>query len=275
MVGRCTGRAGDKDFMPIESGPTGERKVRSLLLFLMVLAFGLWFAYDGWVGYPAQNVAEHLDQLPKEHREAAKSARIYNAVIEANLAAAKQIFNQYSKSPEKLRAELERLFGGPPSVETKEAFFYFGPTYRVTVPVDSRRNAEGLVGRAAQKSATDIQWQKGLAVGLILYSVYLLFFVLRVRKTWLVLSSEGLSYRGVGPIGWDAMSALDISNFARKGYVDLLYDDQGTQRKMRLDEYHLEKFDDVIDELCAKKGFENPLPVEEPAPQSSSDQIAS
>ena len=54
--------------MPIESGPTGERKVRSSLLFLMVLVFGLWFAYDGWIGYPGENYRENLEQLPSEQR---------------------------------------------------------------------------------------------------------------------------------------------------------------------------------------------------------------
>ncbi len=38
--------------MRIESGPTGERKVRVLLMLVMFAGFSIWFAYDGFIGYP-------------------------------------------------------------------------------------------------------------------------------------------------------------------------------------------------------------------------------
>ncbi len=255
--------------MPIESGPTGERKVRSLLLFLMMLAFSLWFAYDGWIGYPAENVKEHLEQLPTEYREAAKNPTIYKTVNEAKTAALRRKVNGHPNNLAAIRADMQQVFGGPPSFETKDTIYYFGPCYRVSVLVDAAKGSDRVVGRFAEKNATTILWQKGLAVVLALFSIYLLFFVRSVRRTKLVLDERGLTYRTANPISWDAMRSLDISRFSRKGFVDLEYDDQGDSRKVRLDEYHLEKFDDIVDELCARKGFENPLPVnEEPAPQS-------
>ncbi|HKQ48629.1 MAG TPA: hypothetical protein VJZ71_11210 [Phycisphaerae bacterium] len=253
--------------MPIESGPTGERKVRSSLLFLMVLVFGFWFAYDGWIGYPGENYRENLEQLPADRGEANKDIRVYKTVNEESSLAANQLTKKYRGRPETIRSKLESLFGGPPSFETKDTMYYFGPAYRVTIPLDATRSDDQkVVGRATEKSATDILFQKGLGIGLLIFAAYLLVFVLRVRGTRLVLNEAGLQYCGRGPISWEAMRELDISKFSRKGHVDLVYDDNGSPRRLRLDEYHLEKFDEVIDEICARKGFENPLPTtEEPA----------
>lgn len=256
--------------MPIESGPTGERKVRSSLLFLMVLVFGLWFAYDGWIGYPGENYRENLEQLPSEQREAIKDIRVYESVNEESSLTANQLIKRFHGKPDTVRSKLESLFGGPPSFKTKDTMYYFGPAYRVIIPLDfNSTDDRRVLGRATEKSATDILFQKGLGIGLLVFAAYLLFFVLRVRRTRLVLNDSGLEYYGAEPVTWEAMQALDISHFSRKGRVDLVYDDHGTQRRVRLDEYHLEKFDEVVDEICARKGFENPLPTtEEPAPGS-------
>ena len=253
--------------MPIESGPTGERKVRSTLLFLMVLIFGLWFAYDGWVGYPGENYRENLEQLPADQRESVSKLRVYDTVNEASSLSANQLVSKFRGQPDTVRSKLEALFGGPPSFESKDTIYFFGPAYRVVIPTDFNSTTDRKVmGRATEKSATDILFQKILAVGLLIFAAYLLFFVLRVRGTRLILNEAGLQYRGARPISWEAMRELDITNFSRKGRVDLVYDDNGSQRRLRLDEYHLEKFDEVIDELCARKGFENPLPTTEEPP---------
>lgn len=256
--------------MPIQSGPTGERKVRSSLLFLMVLVFGLWFAYDGWIGYPGENYRENLDQLPTEQRETTKDLRVYDSVNVDSSSSANQVIKKFRGQPATVRSKLEALFGGPPSYETKDAMYYFGPAYRVIIPLDfDSTDDRNVLGRATEKSATDILFQKGLGIGLLIFAAYLFISVMRVRRTRLVLDESGLDYRGAEPITWESMRALDISNFSRKGHVDLVYDIDGTQRRLRLDEYHLEKFDEVIDEICARKGFENPLPTtEEPASDS-------
>lgn len=252
--------------MHIESGPTGERKVRTLLLFLMVAVFSAWFAYDGWVGYPKSNYKEHLGQLTKEERETVGDLPVYPTVTQHNWEPA---FESIKQAPDaQRRAMLEELFGAKPSYENVEALYYFGPAYRVKVALNDGVPALPMVGSSATKSETSIQWQLYLAVVLAVVSVYLLWFVSGVFRTHLVLDDSGLTLNGRDPIAWDAMKRLDISRFADKGWVDLHYDENGAESKLRLDEYHLAKFDDVIDEICARKGFENPLPVEESEHQS-------
>jgi hypothetical protein len=258
---RPTAPAGFEDGMRIESGPTRERKIRTSLVFLMVAVFALWFAYDGWYGWPAENLRENLEQIPSgPDRDRAMAGRpvVYASVNADSLPAAEKACKQVGRAAQ--RAALETLYGGPPSVETPNAWYYFGPAYRVVVGLDKIQPEAG--GRATVHKDLDLAGQKFLAIALGGLSVYLLWFTLNVRRTRLVLDDAGLTYRGKGPIAWDDMTSLDVSRFNDKGWVDLHYDDHATPRKVRLDEYHLQAFDEVIDAICAHKGFENPLPVE-------------
>ncbi len=245
--------------MRIESGPTSERKIRTLLMLIMVGGFSIWFAYDGFIGYPAKNFDEHLQQLPTDLREEAASARIYESVTADTLAAAQGAAGKFDE--QKQKAALEQLYGGPPSFETSDKWYYFGPCFRVDVTLSSGKLT--VRGSATEKTETSILWQKLLSLALGVGAVVLLLFWLRIVRTRLVLDDAGLTYRGKGPIRWDDMKALRISEFAKKGWVDLVYDDHGTERALRLDEYHIAKFDATIDAICSNKAFENPLPVEQ------------
>ncbi|RIK69359.1 MAG: hypothetical protein DCC65_01045 [Planctomycetota bacterium] len=252
--------------MRIESGPTGERKVRTTLMLLMVAVFAVWFAYDGLVGYPAKNAREYRDQLAPEERETAGVLPILRGVTAESWEALKPSVK--SASPTERRALIEKAFGGKPSYENKEALFYFGPAYQVKFTVRDGNPVDPMIGAAPTTSATSIATQKYIAVGLAVLAVYLLRFVMKVRNTRLVLDEAGLVYNGRGPIPWAAMKRLDSTRFNDKGWVDLYYDEGGAERALRLDEYHLALFDDIIDEICARKGFENPLPVGEPPAQT-------
>jgi hypothetical protein len=99
-----------------------------------------------------------------------------------------------------------------------------------------------------------------ISIVLAVVAVAALIHVVRVRRTWLELDDTGLTYRGAGPIAWVQMKRLDTARFREKGWVDLYYDDKGTERRLRIDEYHIAAFDEVIDAICQKRGFENPLP---------------
>ena len=256
--------------MRIESGPTGERKIRTSLLLIMVAGFSGWFAYDGYVGYPAKNRQGHLQQLatPAE-REKAKDAPIYLTVTPESLSKAVNALNRIigSRATQDQEQALKEVFGGPPSVKAADAWYYFGPTFRIKIPLVEGRLSRP-VGTPAEKDDATIASQKLLALILAIVSIYCLWLLIRVFRTHLVLDEGGLSYQGRGPIRWDDMKALDISRFARKGWVDLTYNDNATDRTLRLDEYHLARFDEVIDEICTRKGFENPLPVEEKKEQT-------
>ena len=250
--------------MRIESSSTRERIIRNLLMLIMFGVFGIWFTYDGFIGYPQKNKDEHLQQLTTEERAGVTDIVIYETVAEDAVTKARQIVREV-KGP-KVRGEIEALFGGPPSFESKEAWWYFGPYYRIRFnlvdgkPVAGRKESQ-IIGAAPEKTATSISWQKRLGAGLSVFSLYLLVFILRVARTKLVLDENGLTLNGKGPIAWDSMKSLDTSRFSAKGWADLIYNDGGTEATMRLDEYHIASFDEAIDEICKRKGFDNPLPV--------------
>ncbi len=245
--------------MRIESGPTGERKVRTLLLLLMVAGFSGWFAYDGYIGYPAKNVEGHLSQLPTpEEREQASGSPVYASVKPEAVPKAREAIAKIGRAAQ--REELEKLFGGPPSFERPDAWYYFGPTFRIRIDLLEGRPAR-VEGSSAEKSDTDILAQKLLALVLAIVAVYCLALLAKAIRTHLVIDETGLTFAGRQPINWDQMVALDTARFAKKGWVDLVYKEQGIDRRLRLDEYHLAAFDEIIDEICARKGFENPLPV--------------
>ncbi|MBI5765009.1 MAG: hypothetical protein HZA51_15950 [Planctomycetes bacterium] len=249
--------------MHIESGPTTERKIRTTLLLLMVAVFSVWFAYDGFVGWPGQNQKEFLQIIPLDERPKAASGPTYPHITEAEENGAREAMKNAITSSQQ-RDALVKYFGGPPTYENAEGIHYFGTVHRVMAKLEGGKVAE-IVGRRGQRSNYDLLFQKYLSGGLGVLALYLAWFVLRVRGTRLVLDENGLALNGVGPIGWDAMKSMDISRFQKKGWVELVYATDGSDRRLRLDEYHLARFDDIIDEICRRKGFENPLPVKSPA----------
>lgn len=248
--------------MPIESGPTKERVVRTLLQFVLIAFFAAWFAYDGWIGYPKRNLRDHLDVTRAEAAEPLTEEDIrpliYDTVSEDRVAAANEAMK--AGSADQIREALTKVFGAPPSFETDQAWFYFGATLRLIIPMADGLPTGKVMQRSTPESAASIATQKGLAVGLAVAAVGLGFFLARVARTRLVLDEAGLAYNQRPVIPWDAMRSLDTSRFNRKGQVDLIYDDGGAERRLRLDEYHLARFEEIVDELCARKGFANPLP---------------
>lgn len=253
--------------MQIESGPNTERTIRNLLMLLMVAFFAAWFAYDGWVGYPSKNFEDLLKQMPPELREKATSAVVYPSITEAIL----PVMEEAKQAPSAVAARdiLETAVGGPPSLESPDTWFYFGPALGFKLTFERGAPAR-LAAMRTPKSAMDIRLQQYIAMGLMALTAYLLVFNLMLRRTRMRLDDAGLTVSGTGPIPWSAMKSLDISRFAAKGWVDLIYDDHGSQRTLRLNEYHHSAFDDVIDALCRQKGFENPLPLPEPPSDGAS-----
>lgn len=243
----------------IESGPTKERIVRSSLMFTLFAVGAVWFAYDGWKGYPDKNFREHIESLPPEDREKAKESAVYPEVSEETLRSAQEAVRKIGLDNQ--RNALEDLYGGPPSYENDQTLYYYGPYFRVEFPIKNGSLGE-LVPQATEKRQLDIAVQQWLAVGLAVFSLFVLIHVLRVIFTQLTLDENGLSYRGKGSISWKDMTALEADRFREKGWVDLVFSDNGRERRLRLDEYHLKAFNDVIAAICTQKGFEDPVELE-------------
>ncbi len=245
---------------PIQSGATTERRVRTTLFFLMFAVFAAWFAKDGWIGYPGENFREHIEALPAELRDDASNARTYDSVTKASVKLADDVRKKFDAKAQ--RQALEDLFGGPPSYESKQALYYFGPVWRVRVDLSKSGKARKIIATDTQQTATSIVTQKGLGVGLGLFSLIILVHLIRVFRTGLALDEKGLHYVGQPLITWEDIRSLKHDQFEKKGWVDLIYERNGAEQTLRLDEYHLAAFPAVIAEICSKKGFEDPVALE-------------
>lgn len=245
--------------MRIESGPTRERKVRATLFLVLCAGMGGWFAYDGWIGYAAKNRQEHIEALPVEKRAEAADAKIYPSVTAESRAGASKAVKKLGTASQ--RKALAELYGGPPSFEDDQVWYYFGPTYRVKVILKDGKPRR-VVGEAAEKSSGEIRTQRWLGSCLGLVAAVLFFGLVRTWRTRLVLDEQGLSFGRLRPIPWADMTAIDTGKFLKKGWVDLVYQTDGADRRLRLDEYHLARFDEVIAAICAEKGFDDPVAAE-------------
>lgn len=245
--------------MRIESGPTRERKVRTTLFVVLCAGMGGWFAYDGWIGYPEKNRREHIEALPFEKRAEAADAKIYASVTTKSLAGAKKALKKLDIPAQ--RKALAEIYGGPPSFEDEQTWYYFGPTYRVKLILKDGKPRR-VVGESAEKSSGELRTQRWLASCLGLVAAVLLLILVRVWRTQLVLDDQGLSFGRLRTIPWADMKALDTGRFLKKGWVDLVYQANGANRRIRLDEYHLAQFDEVIAAICAEKGYKDPVAAE-------------
>lgn len=240
--------------MPIESGPNAERKVRSFLLFLLVAIFAILFGYDGWFGYARNNVKDFLMTLPADQRPPAGSLPVYEAVNDENISRLKELKIQSTESPE---AAIGAILGGPPSLRTADAMYWIGPAHKVRFVLRDGRLTGEINADKLKHTDTDIRWQKYYGYGLTVLAAMALIYVIRVRTARARLDESGLTLRSGPTISWESMKSLDSSSFRKKGWVDLHHGDP--EECTRIDEYHFARFDEIIDALCARKGFDNPL----------------
>lgn len=114
--------------------------------------------------------------------------------------------------------------------------------------------------RRVDHSDSSIYLQKVLAVGMGIATLVGLVHVVRVSRQRFALDDEGLHLPGQ-TIGWEQMEGFE--NYDRRGWVDLVVAGGG---KVRLDNYKIERCDEMIDEICTRRNLPNPLPAPEAAP---------
>jgi len=248
--------------MRIESGTTGEYQVRSLLFLAMLVAFGLWFGYDGLWGYPSKN----LNWARQFMSEKSEDLETNWKVLTKNLARVKEGMTL---------EEVEALLGEPALVTADEKeYWYVGPAAYGRLEIDNQRVEAVEFKENLEPNEGDIQGQKGFAVALLLISG-----VFAVRFAWVagrstILDDEGVSVRGRRVL-WNQMTGLDTSDYERKGWLDLVYDASGSKRQVRLDSYHIAKFDEMVNEICTRKNFESPIKPSEIVGDETPDDVSS
>jgi hypothetical protein len=247
----------------IETGTTGERRIRAALFVIMFAAFGIWFAYDGWVKYPKQNLEWAVQSLPERPSEMPvinpKVSRQTVITIEQQCRNDQKTFTE---------SDLEERLGEPAYVDPDTGTrYYIGPAILCKVRLnDGVLRYEDLAqwdkafkaDESRQHSEADIKNQRLFSIILAFVVLFGLIHLVRVLRTRVVVDDEGLLYNGTR-ITWDQMQALDIAVYRHKGWVDLEYARNGGSAKLRLDNYKIGAFRDVVTAIVERKAFLSPF----------------
>lgn len=245
----------------IVSGTTTERILRTLVITAMLTVFSAWFLYDGYVTWPRDNLEKAVealspvpDELPTINTAITGSAaRQFKTELDAKRATGDRL----------TRKDLNDRLGQPGWQDTDEGVIrclYFGPAGVMEVQVRGDL-LTGVTYDEAMKDEAELIMQKVLGYGLLPLAVAMIFQTVRVVTTKIVLSDQGLQFRGRPVIPFEAMTSLDTANYSKKGYVDLVYSLGGKSKKVRLDQYIICEYRSIITEICGRRAFENPLPA--------------
>jgi len=248
--------------MTIVSGTTSDRRNRIVIFLAMCILFTGWFAIDGFVRYPAknvkwayQNLAQGIEGLP------APDALQTNP--KALLAELQKV--QTGQKVDEVKALL-----GAPSFESPQDLCYVGPAaFGWFVVRDGRIDEIKKVQMNSEPDENDIAWQKRVSYLMAALAVLALIHLFRVLSSKIILDDAGLRIAG-RQIAWDAMQSIGSDELAAKGWVNLHYLAGHEQTSVRLDSYAIDRFEEILTEICAEKGFPCPLkPSDAPPPQST------
>lgn len=241
--------------MLLESGPAKMDRYYWLGVTLLCFGLGGWFVYDGAAGYKNKNKAEAKKYLPGilEGRDVANVA-FPESPSEGEFTALK------ARAPRTLD-EVRQAFGQPAHARTVgpgETVEYFVSVYGAAV-VPARNgqvDPAKLEWRRWYKNEEEIRNQYFFALIPFAVGAYALMRFLRAATLRVKVDDAGLTYAGQF-IPFTAMQSL--RDYSPKGWVDLYYKVGEEERKLRLDNQKVDKFDEIVDALCTAKGCENPV----------------
>jgi len=254
--------------MRLESGPAAYDRNYYLIFLLLCVALGAYFFYDYTIGYP------------KKNREAARKllAPMVGADVDPKTLGetpTKPMFDELKKSQPTDLATVRDKLGKPfqrKEFEDGSVVEYFASSYGMAV-VPSRNdrvNPQQMDWTTWSKSKEDIRIQLYCALIALAIGLYVLYRVYRAVTLRVVIDDEGMLY-AARRIPFENMTRL--CDYSRKGWVDLYYRHGDQQRKLRIDNQKVRKFDEIIHTLCEAKGFEDPRQVAEQA-QAAAEETA-
>jgi hypothetical protein len=241
----------------LESGPARTDMFWILGYTVLCLGLGAYFFYDWQIGYPAKNRAEaarileqQMGQLnPKQTPPATLASRPTKAAYE-----------ELARSEKRTLEDVNQTLG-PPLFERAEAGittrYYASEWGMVGIPFRGglAEISDKVTWRPWYKSEDDVEAQKYFGVLCTIVGLYFAYRAFRAGTLHVTLDDTEMNYGG-RRIPTSAMKRL--VDYSPKGWVDLYYDIGTGDRKLRLDNQKVAKFDEIIETLCAIKGFPDP-----------------
>lgn len=249
--------------MRIDSGTTTEHRVRLGLFLTMLVVFAAYFGYDGVWGYPAKNLDWARQNIPNLPPEQKSGITTNPKVVMARLAEIEQAAkSEAGVTEEQVRA----MLGEPGAIADRKDngggkdHWYVGPAACAGIQIVDGRVRDVRRLENINKSESDISMQKVLGAILSVIAVGVAAYYIRIMTMRTVLDDEGLRLKG-RKINWDQMTGLDTSEYDAKGWLALVYRRDGEEEAVRLDSYHIASFDEIVNTICERKGFNSPIKV--------------
>ncbi len=237
-----------------------EMIIRKGIMVVMIVVFCLYFAYDGFIGYPRKNLLElkkaHPELIPVEHPTAnpAVTVAVASAIAQDD-------------SLKRVKDMVARI--GEPDYRSDDgttvAYWGAAAALKLTT-IGGDYITDKQVIKAKQKSEMDFFIQKGLALVLAIVAVPWFVHYIKVLTFHARLTDEGLKRSDKPFVPFDAMTAVDTSRFADKRWIDITYTLDGKEGTLRVDDYWFKEYKAFITEVCRRKGVENPLDAGKKAP---------
>jgi len=244
--------------MRLESGPASTDRNWHLARALIFVGFAGYFVYDGAIGYPKAIRSEAEAQLAAEPFNKKIS---YDALSDR---AMNDVAAQLTKDSPRTRSEVIKSLGEPtlslpPESGSRARSEYYLTRYgTVKFVTEGYRITEkpilklwkGQMPNGFDKAK--VQQQFYWAIIPFALGLPFVYWLIRAVTLRVVLDDEGMTYAGKRIPFADMVSLRDYSP---KGWIDLYHREAGRERKLRLDNQKVQKFDEIVDAICQAKGF--------------------
>ncbi len=235
------------------SPQTTDRIVRTLLRALLFAGFAGFFAYDGFIGYPQDNLekaAEKLDPIPDELPPMSDTLTVAQC----------DEITKDAKENRRTRSNIVEKIGEPGWTSPRgDEMVYFAKSGTFTINL----RGDLVIGASYKKGVHDansLVTQKVIAIVLTPIALWQLIEFLLALTGRTVITDRELKLRGRKPIPLSDISHIDVALWDKKGIVELTYTDNGQDQKVKIDDYRIRDFRPLMDKICSGANLENTLP---------------
>jgi hypothetical protein len=237
----------------LESGPAKADRNWQLIRTLLFLGFAGWFLYDGAIHWPNLNRQHAAEKLAAP--EPFDNAISYDALPATPT---KSDFDEFEKTNPTTRDQVvaKDALGEP--VHTRhtagETIDYHASKWGYAAVTYAGNRVKTMSWVKWYKTKDDIRLQFILAIVAAIPGLFFFWRLYKAATLHVVVDDTGMTYDN-RRIPFDDMVAL--RDYNKKGWIDLFYKSGQTERKLRLDNEKVSRFDEIVDAICQAKGFKN------------------